>query len=154
VQPWRSREQVLADPGAGVDQVLAVVECEQQPSRPQRVSDRVQQRTPWLLADADDRGDDGHHRLGLTQVAQFDEPGTVGELIGCLGEDSQGEPRLADPSGTAQCEGTRRLYQLTQLTELPLAANEPIRPLGQVGLDLSYLTPLPSLADSFPDGRR
>ena len=58
--------------GAGVDQVLAVVQHDQRLPRLQRVSQRVLQRAPGLAVHPDQGGHPGHDQVRLPQVAQFD----------------------------------------------------------------------------------
>jgi len=86
----------VAQARARVNQVLAVVQRQQQPARPQRVGQRVEQRPPGFLLDADDRRHPRHDELGLAQVAELDEPHPVREVLGQPGEDPQGQPGLPD----------------------------------------------------------
>jgi hypothetical protein len=56
---------VPADLRARVQQVLAVVQGQQHPARPQRVAQRLEQRAARLLGDPDDRRDARDHQVGL-----------------------------------------------------------------------------------------
>ena len=99
---------------------------QQQPARPERVGQRLEQRPAGLLVHADDRRDPRHDQFGLTQIAELDEPHPVGEVIGQPGEDPQGEPRLPDAARPAQGHGAHRGREPAQLGELALAADEAV----------------------------
>jgi hypothetical protein len=129
-----------ADLGARVEQVLAVVQGQQQAPRPQRVGERLEQRAPGLLADPHDRRDARDHQLGLLQVSQFHEPDPVGKLLFGQGQEAQREPGLADAPGPAQGQRARSVQHLAELSELPLPADEAIRFLGQMCLDLVHVS--------------
>ena len=117
----------MAQARARIDQVLAVVQRQQQPPRPQRVGQRIEQRAPGFLLDADDRRHPRHHQLGLAQVAELDEPHPVRELAGQLGQDPKGQPRLPDAARPAQRHGAYRQRELTQLAEFALTADKAVR---------------------------
>ena len=128
-----------ADLGARVEQVLAVVQGQQQLPRPQRVAERLEQRAPGLFGDPDDRRYARDHQVGLLQVSQLDEPDPVGKLRRGQGQEPQREPGLPDAPGAAQGQRARSAQHLAELGELPLPADEAIRFLGQMCLDLVHV---------------
>ncbi len=140
-QPRRAGQQPLAQLGAHVDQVLAVIQGQQQPARPQRVGQRLPQRAPGLFADADNRGHARGHQVSLLQVRQLDEPCPIGKLIRDRGQQPQRQPGLPDASGPPQGQRTRMTQHPAQFAELALAADEAIRFLGQMCLDLVHVIP-------------
>ena len=128
-----------ADLGARVEQVLAIVQGQHQLPRPQRVAERLEQRAPGLFADPDDRRYAGDHQVGLLQVSQLHPPDPGGKLARGQGQESQREPGLADAPGTAQGQRAGMAQHLAKLDELPFPANEAIRFLGQMCLDLVHV---------------
>ena len=68
-QPRRAGQQPPDHLGTRVDQVLAVIQGQEQPARPQGVGERIQQRAPGFLADADGRGHPRDHQFRLLQIA-------------------------------------------------------------------------------------
>ena len=140
-QPRRVGQQLAAQLGARVDQVLAVVEGEQQQARPQRVGERLGQRAPGLFADAGDRRHARGHLVRMSQVSQLDEAHPVGKLIRGHGQDPQREPGLPDAPGPAQGQRADVAQHPAQFAELTLAADEAVRLLGQMCLDLVHVIP-------------
>ena len=67
-----ARQQALAERGARVNQMLAVVEHDQRLPGLQGAGQRVLQRVPGLGLNADDGGHPGDDQVWLPQVAQFD----------------------------------------------------------------------------------
>ena len=94
-QVGRGGEQPLAEPGAGLKQVLAVVEREHHRARAQRVGERVEQRAALLLGHADRGRDPRHHEVGAGDVRQLYVPRAVGELVG--------QPRRARAARAGSC---------------------------------------------------
>ena len=132
---------MTADPGARIDQVLAIIERQEQPARPQRFGERFQQGAPGLFADPDGRRDTRDHEIGLPQVTQLDKPHPVRKLIRDRGQDLQSQPGLPDTPGATQRQRARHAHELAQLVELTLTADEGILILGEIGRDLFYLIP-------------
>ena len=102
----------MADLGARVEQVLAVVQGQQQPPRPQRVAERLEQRAAGFLGDPDDRRDARDHQVGLPQVGQLDEP-----------EPRPGTPPRRWPAGAAPAGSCRSLQARTGSARGPGAAS-------------------------------
>jgi len=134
------------DLGARLEQVLAVVQDQQHPPRPQRVAERLEQRAPGLLGDPGDRRDTRDHLIGLPQLGQLDEPDPIRELFprggalsGDHGQQPEGEPGFADPAGAAQGQRAGPAQQLAQLAKLPFPADKAIRFLGQMCLDFFHV---------------
>ena len=136
----RARQQPLAQPGAGVEQVLAVVEREQQPAQTQRVGQRVEQRAAALLRHTRGGRDAGGHQVRVGQVGQVHIAGPVGKLGGHRGEHAQRQPGLPDAARTRQREHAGTAHELAQLVELPLTADKAVRFLGQGCAYVRYLT--------------
>jgi hypothetical protein len=59
---------LLHQPGAGIDQVLAGVQDDQQLAGPQRVGQGVRQRPVLLVADPEDRRYAAGHQVRVRQV--------------------------------------------------------------------------------------
>ena len=139
LESGRAGQQPLAQAGARVDQVLAVVQHQQHAAMPEGLGERVEQRPAWLLVDADDGGQPGHDVLGLPQVAELDEPGAVREVARDGVEQPEREPRLADAAGAAQGHRAHHAQQLTQLADLGRAADETaelFRPVAASGMGI------------------
>ena len=84
----------------GVEQVLAVVEDEQQPLGGE-VLDQPRHRPPTRLIAKAERG---HDRLGdelwILQAGELHQPHTIRNAAPQVGGRPQGQPRLADATGT------------------------------------------------------
>ena len=126
LQPGRAGQQPLAQTRAGVDQVLAVVQRDQQAAGPQRVRERVEQRHARFLFHPDGRRHRGHHQLGPLQVTKLDEPCAVREVAGQGGQQALQQPGLADPARAAQRDGPHAARELAELMELALPADEAV----------------------------
>jgi len=112
---------------------------------PQRVGQRVRQRPPGLLADAEGgrhpRDDQvGLMQVGPTRVGQLDQERPVGELRGRRGQDPQRQPGLPDAAGPAQGQRARLPQHPAQLGDLALAADEAVGLLGQMSVGLVHVT--------------
>ncbi len=82
--------------------MLTVVQDQQQVPAAQRVFERRVKRLARLRTHPQGaghlRGDEG----GPAHVGQADQPGAVGETVGDIAAEPQGEARLADSAGAAQ----------------------------------------------------
>jgi hypothetical protein len=74
----------------------------------------------------------------LPQVSQLDQPHPVRKPAARQGQQPQREPALPDPPWAAQGENPARGYELAQLIELTLPADEAVRFLRQIGLNPGY----------------
>jgi hypothetical protein len=88
----------LGERGAGVEQVLARVEDQQQPPVPQVLEQRVERGARVLLGQAEHARDRVGQQRGVAQVRQLDDPGAVRVADGCLCGRDERDPRLADPA--------------------------------------------------------
>ena len=127
------RQQPLAEGGAGVHQMLAIVEHDQCLPRLQRVGQRVSQRAPGLGVDADERGHPGDDQVRLPQVAQLDHVDAVREVAGRGGHQPQGQPGLPDAARAAQGQGPGLVQRLAQIAEFAFPPDEPVWFLRQLG---------------------
>jgi hypothetical protein len=133
---------MLTELGAGLNQMLTVVERQEQTAGPERRGERLQQRLRPFFPDANDRRHARDNEIRLPQIAELDKPDTIGKLVLRRGQDAQGQPGLADSAGPAQRESAGLPHQTEQLSQLFLAADETIRRLGQVGQNVHYLVQL------------
>ncbi len=110
-----------------------------------------------FFPDANHRRHARDNEIGLPQIAELDEPDTVGKLIrrpgqdtqgqDAQGQDAQGQPGLADSAGPAQRERAGLPHRTEQLGDLFLAADEAIRRPGQISQNVHYLV---QLLDEYP----
>ena len=117
----------MAQSGARIDQVLAVVQRQQQPTRPKRIGQRLDERAARFLLDTDDRRYIRHDQLRLAQVTEPDEPHPVRELVGHPRQDPQSQPGLPDATRPAQRYGMPRQREPAQLAEFALTSDEAVR---------------------------
>jgi hypothetical protein len=94
-QPGRDGEGAGGEGGAGLDEVLAVVQHEEERARAQ-VGQQVRRR---IGARGEPEGQGLRHRLGdergLGDAGQLDQPDAVGEARGQIGGDGEGQAGLA-----------------------------------------------------------
>ena len=105
-------------------QVLAVVEDDQHPPRPQRLDDAVLQRDPGTGPHAQRPGDHLEHRLGVVGRRQLTDPRAVREARDQVRRDLQRETRLPDATHPDQRHQPRRLQRLAQRRQLLAATHE------------------------------
>jgi hypothetical protein len=120
--------------------MLAVVQGQHQAARSQRVGQRVRQRPPGLLADAEGGRHPRDDQVGLAQVGQLHQKRPVGKLLGRRGQDPQGQPGLPDPAGPAQGQRACLPQHPAQVGDLAFAADEAVGLLGQMSLGLVHVT--------------
>jgi hypothetical protein len=101
LHPRTDREEVRDERG-GIDHVLEVVEHEQEVSLPQHSRHPLEQRRVARPAHAERRDDGRGHERGVDDRAEGNEDDAVGEGVAHGRRGSQGEPRLADPTGASQ----------------------------------------------------
>jgi hypothetical protein len=121
-------EEDFAELGGRPDEVLAVVQHEEQPSRPQRFAELVGRALPGSERD----GHRPRHQVGVRQRAQVDQEDAVGEGTECVlgGPDPQpGLPGSPDPGQGDQPVGAE---QLRHFLELRLTSDETGEGLRQV----------------------
>jgi hypothetical protein len=112
---------------AGVDEVLARVEDEQQAAVAEVREERVPLRGLGLVGQPEPAGDRVRHQLGVALRGQLDQAGPVrvpgsGRLGG-----AQGDAGLADPAGPNQRYQPRVANEFVDLTELRCPPDELIR---------------------------
>lgn len=131
-------EELLGELGAGLHDVLAVVEEKQEALGAEIGGERVEQGAARVLADAEH----GRHGLGdagrIGEGGELDEPHAVGEARQERGADLLGEAALANAAGAEQGEQAGGLEPALDFRGLPGAADEGGQPAGEVvgeGLD-------------------
>ena len=115
-------QEILGEPGAGVGQVLAVVEHEQQLRVAQALEDVVEQVAVRAFANAEHMRDGLEDELRVEHGREIDQPGAVAEPVGVRGGDLDGQPRLARAARPGQRDETRFAQQRRELVELALRA--------------------------------
>ena len=103
-QVWAGAEQCFGEVGAGVDEVFAVVEDQQQGLRPQGIDQRLAQRFLPLFAQAQHHGNFLFDQATLGERGKFDDPDAVLELLDDLGGGLQSQSRFACPAGSGECQ--------------------------------------------------
>jgi hypothetical protein len=121
--------------------MLAAVQHQQEPPRPEGTSQRIGQWPTRLLADTQHRRHPGNDELRLAQVGQLRQPAPIRIITSHPSQQPQREPGLADTPGTSQRQGTRHTQQPPQLTELSLAADEGIQLRRQLRLNPTFHIP-------------
>ena len=117
-------EDCLRQQRAGVDQVLAGVEDQQQP-RVRKWSSTVAScvRSSCSVQAKAVRDGVGQQR-GIAQPGQLDQPDAVGVAVRGTGGGAQRDAGLADPAGADHGDEPRAVKQRGQPRELALAADE------------------------------
>ena len=95
VQPGTRGQQRVGEVRAGSEQVLAVVEHDEGLSAADVSGERLGRHLIRLFGDAERPGKRQRHQPGVTQVCEFDQPGTVHMLSRDVPRQLHGEPRLA-----------------------------------------------------------
>ena len=132
--PGADVEQVL-DLRSSVTEMLEVVEQEQGLAGAQVGSQALQQWLGRTLADAKGGSDRLRHVLWIGDGGQRYPPDPVGEVLQRLGGCLQGEPGLAGPSWTNQCDEPSFLSgeHGAQCRKFALPADQRGRLSGEVG---------------------
>ncbi len=117
-------QQLLGPAGAGLDEVLAVVEHDQQLAMAHEVEQRVEQRTARLLVHIEHAGHHARHKHRVGDRRQLDEPHAV--LVCGLHRVGHLERKtcLADAAGAGQRQQVRVGQQLDHRRELGLASDQ------------------------------
>ncbi len=125
-------QQHLHEFRAGLQEVLAVIQNNQESPIPEYVDQRLDQGTTRFLLDAEH----GRHRLRheprVGDRRQLDEPHAVREFVHEIGGDLQRQARLADAAGAHQRQQWRAGQQRRDFGLLTLAADERRQLLRQV----------------------
>ena len=95
-------QQGVSQPGAGIGEVLAVIEHQQQTPELQRVSERRRQRPAGGLTHAQGGSHRPGHEGGVGNGGQVDQPHAVWAVRQQAGRDPQRQPGLADAPGAAE----------------------------------------------------
>ncbi|MFF8448663.1 hypothetical protein ACF06Q_13280 [Streptomyces leeuwenhoekii] len=103
-QPGRLAQQDVAEHRAGVDEVLAGVEDDQQPPAAQMFDDGVQRAHPGLLGQLQHTRQRGRQQLGIVQPGQLHQPHAVRVPLGQVAGGPQRDPALADTARAHQRE--------------------------------------------------
>ncbi len=109
---------------AGVDQMLAVVEDEQQPAVGAMPDQRLRRGTARFLLDPQRGGDRLRHQFRICKRRQFDQPHAVGEIIERVGCDLERQAGLAEAAGADDGDEPCSAQQFPDLAQLTLAADE------------------------------
>ena len=92
-------EQRLGELGAGVDQVLAVIQNEQELTIAQIFEKGVANRSLRALSDTDGGRDRLRHQIGVRERRQINQPHAVGELVHEIPREPHRQPRFSNPPG-------------------------------------------------------
>jgi hypothetical protein len=106
-QRRRSAEQSLGDLGAGVDQVLAVIQDEQEMTIAQVVAERGAGRTLRALPDTQGGRDRLRYQIGHRERRQIDQPHAIAEFVHEATRQLYRQARLSNPAGTRQRQQPR-----------------------------------------------
>ncbi len=121
----RARPQQRPDrPRAGVRQMLAVVEHEQQLPRRRRVGERRHRRAARLLANAERRADRRRNQGRVGEPAELDQPHAVAEAVDHRARDLEREPGLSDSARTDERHEPVAREQLLGARDLLSAPDE------------------------------
>ncbi len=112
--------------------MLAVVDHQQEPSAGDGLGDGVDQLDIALGRDAQCSGDGSGYRRRVTDRSELDQPHTVGELVGHLGADLEGESCLADAPDAAQRDEPVGPHQVGNIGQQLIATDERGQLLRQV----------------------
>jgi hypothetical protein len=112
--------------------VLGVVHDEQHVEVLDMSHHRVEQRTAWLLTNAEDIGEHPDCRLVVRRRVQFDEPDTVAVAEQTLVRELQGEARLPRPTRSDERDEPMLVELLVQSGELLRPADERRRRNGHI----------------------
>ncbi len=131
-EPGRGPQQVVGQRGAGVEEVLAVVEDHQRPALPQVLGEHARRAPAGFVVHAQRLEHGVRHERGVLQPGELDQPDAVGERAGQPGGGLHGQPRLADPARAGQRDQPRPRQQVLDLGHVGLASHETRAVRGQV----------------------
>ena len=117
-------QQGGGEPGARVQEMLAVVQDDQQPPLGQLPGQRDLGRPRLGQRHVQHRRDRLRHQLGTRERRQLDDVDAVGIAVGQPGRDLVGQPGLAGAAGAGQGEQSRAAERLADLGKLAPAADE------------------------------
>ena len=123
-EPRAASEQRLRQPGARLDQMLAVVQHEQRFPIAQRLEQGVPGRSDAVAAHAQRVGDVVRDELGIRERGELHPGNAVGVLRPHAARHLEGETGLAAPARAGECQEPRALEQLLDGRRLALAADE------------------------------
>ena len=127
-QPCSKR---LDQGGAGVDQVLAVVQDEQRSPAAQHLGEGLGQRLSGPFPDAGDRGDRSRHEIGSEIGASSTTQRPPAKMSVSSPATAKAEPGLPASSRPGEGDQSVRTDQADDLAELVLAADEAADSAGQ-----------------------
>ena len=117
-------QQRLGELGAGLDQMLAVVQNQQHLLGSEVVRERLGQRAARLLANAQGGGHRLWHERRIRQRRQLHQPHTVFEPFHQLARRRQSQPRLAAAARAGERQQAAILQQPLYLGQLLLPSDE------------------------------
>ena len=124
----RGQQQRGGERGAGVDQVLAIVEQQQQTPRLEMTAERLREVDTGALAHAQHLRDRARHQRRIGDRAELDEPHAVGIRVVRFGRHLQREARLADAAHAhaASAAGFAPAVACTSAVSCPRPTNDEI----------------------------
>ena len=131
-QPRRGAQQRAGQPGAGIQQMLAVIQYQQQLRRPQPVDQRLQHRHITRLPHPQRQHHLRGHQPRIGDTGQLGQPHPVREPAHHPRPGLQGQPGLSRPAGPGQRDQPRLAQQPFQPGQVLLAAQEAGQRRGQV----------------------
>src|SRR5262249_4127917 len=123
-QAGAGAQQLVGQPSAGVEQVLAVVQHQQQQPVGQRRQQRVREELPGHLRHPERAGRRARDEAGIGQRRQLDQPGAVGVGGGEVGGRGQRQSGLAAAARPGQRQQSRLAQASDDLGQRRLAADE------------------------------
>ncbi len=127
-----ARSSDLDHLGRGVEHLFAVVDHQQRVEVVQLFRQRVDERSPELLAQAEHTRDRLGDVAAVRDCGELHAPHTVGVKVELVGRRVQGEPGLATATGTGQRHQTVLADSRTHRGDLGVTADEARHLRGQV----------------------
>ena len=95
---WPGLQQLRHQFGAGLHQVFAIVEDQQQSPVLREFHQRLDDRMPGFFLHAEDKSNRLRHEPRIGERRQLDEPDAIGKIVQDLGRELLRQTRLADPA--------------------------------------------------------
>nr|BFE81668.1 hypothetical protein GCM10020093_042690 [Planobispora longispora] len=127
-------QQVLEERGAGVHEVLAGVDDQQDLAVPEPLDQRLVGRPRGLVGDPEGRGDRVPDHPLILQAGQIGEPHAVAELVSYHVRDAQGGAGLPDAADAGHGDEAVLAQLLAKCRQQPGASHEAGELVGEIAL--------------------
>lgn len=124
VQPAAGPKEGVDEQRAGVDEVLAVVQDDQEPSLPEALCEVLDGPARGRVVEAEGPRHLLREQRGIAEAGELDDPHAVAEATADVLGDPEREPRLPDPGRPGEGHEPRGGQAAPNLGDLPPSADE------------------------------